>query len=154
MTPLSVIHLAPESLAQVEKFAVYIQEQLENGSIDPLDVYTRCKAMSKAMEACIAILQEKATEEAQKYGKSFEKNNAQYKVSEVGVKYVFDNCNDPKYFRNLVACEEAKKKLDERAKFLKTLKSPEHIVDEETGEVAVIYPPVKTSKTSVTVELK
>lgn len=154
MTPLSVIELAPESLAQVDEFAAYVQERLENGEIDALRVYSLCKGMMKAMEACVSVLQEKATEEAQQYGKTFEKHNFKYEVKEVGVKYIFDNCNDPKLFSFTTKLNEAKADVDARQKFLKSLKQPVEIADDDTGEVFTVNPAVKTSKTSVTVEMK
>ena len=106
------------------------------------------------MTACIELLQEKATEEAQKWGKNFDKHSFHYEVKEVGVKYIFDNCNDPEYKQLLQDFNNQKSKLDERLKFLKSIKKPQTIVDENTGEVSKINPPVKTGKTSVTVELK
>lgn len=156
MTPLSVIHLAPESMAQVETFQDYIADQLESGSIDPLDVYIRCIAMEKTMAACKEVLVKYATQEAQKHngGKEFEKHSFKIKVGEVGVKYLFDNCNDPVLQLRESQFDIAKKTVDERKAFLKTIKEPLRVVDEETGDSYVINPAPKSSTTSVIVTIK
>jgi hypothetical protein len=71
-------------------------------------------------------------------------------LAEVGTKYDFSQCNDSYLVRlesELVILEE---KIKNRKDMLKTL-SPEGIIvfDEETGEGDTVYPPSKTSKSSV-----
>lgn len=155
MTPLSVISLAPESLAQVESFAQYFQDELESGRIDPLDVYLKCTGMQKAMESVKSLLQKYATDEAEKYGKGeFEKHSFKIKVGEVGSKYHFDKVDDPVLRRREVEFEAKKSLVDERKTFLKSVKSTTTVIDDETGEVITLTPVPKTSTTSVIVTMK
>jgi hypothetical protein len=80
-------------------------------------------------------------------------NNVTLKLMEAGVKYDFAACNHPDW-NSIVAKEN--KLADQRKEIeamLKTLKSGQTIVDEETGEVIRITPPVKSSKTTVQVTI-
>ena len=156
ITPLSVIGLCPTSRESLESFVSYVADSLESGSIDPLEIYTQCIAMEKAMQGCKDVLQAYATQEAQKHngGKEFEKQGFKIKVGEVGVKYHFDNCNDPILKDAEFKFEAAKATVDDRKKFLKTIKSPTTLVNEETSEIYTINPAPKTSTTSVIMTMK
>lgn len=154
MTPQSVIDLAPESLAQAEEFAAFFLEEHESGRLDALDVYTKCTAFEKALEMVKKYLQKAATEEAMKYGKEFEKKSFKLKIGEVGVKYIYDNCNDPILTRRESEVKHYKTLVENRQKMLKSLKEPLRVVDEDTGDSFVVNPPVKTSTTSVIVTFK
>lgn len=154
MTPQSVIDLAPESLAQAEEFAAFFIEEHESGRLDALDVYAKCTAFEKALEMVKKSLQKAATEEAMKYGKEFEKKSFKLKIGEVGVKYIYDNCNDPILVQRELDMRNYKVLVEERQKLLKSLKEPLRIVDEDTGDSFVVNPPVKTSSTSVIVTFK
>jgi hypothetical protein len=154
MNPLEILQLGPESLSEIKEFASYFESENENGNLDAMDVYLRCTAMQKALEAIKSSLQGAATEEAAKYGKNFEKKSYEIKIGEVGTKYIFDNCNDPILVQRDLAAKNAKSQLDDRQKFLKSLKETLRVVDEETGESFVVNPPVKTSTTSLIVTVR
>jgi hypothetical protein len=63
-------------------------------------------------------------------------------------------CGDPLHDRLESEFNTAKARLDERKKFLKGLNQPLKTIDEETGEVIELRPPLKTSTSSVTVSIK
>ena len=71
-------------------------------------------------------------------------------LAEVGVKYDYSQCNDPKLNQMELDYEALGNKISDRKEFLKTL-NPKGLteVDEETGETNTLYPPSKTSKSSV-----
>jgi len=91
-------------------------------------------------------------DEAAKYGKSFEHYNAKFEVKEMGVKYDYSNCGDPIYNRLAEELAELEKKVKDRQAFLKAVQPGTELLIED--EVIVLYPPVKTSTTSITVNLK
>ncbi len=155
MTPLSILALMPESLNQVATFAEYVIEECNEGNQDSLDIYMKCIAMEKTAEAIKKAIQKKATDEAEKYGKGeHEKNSFKFKTGEVGVKYLFEQSNDPILQKYSIDFDNSKSRLDERKNFLKTIKEAIRIVDEETGDSIVISPIPKTSTTSVIVTMK
>jgi hypothetical protein len=91
-------------------------------------------------------------EEAAKYGKSFEHYNAKFEVKEMGVKYDFTQCGDPIYNKLAEELAELEKQVKDRQAFLKTVQPGTQLLIED--EVVTLYPPIKTSTTSITVNLK
>jgi len=88
-----------------------------------------------------------------KYGKTFEHYNAKFEIKEMGVKYDYSVCQDAVYnnLKNkLVVLED---EIKAREKFLKTIPSQglETLIEDE---VVTLYPPNKTSTTTISVNLK
>ncbi len=123
-----------------------------NGDIDPLGMFISCKAISKILENVIANIEPEVLNEALKYNsKVFEFHGATITIKELGTKYDYDACKDS-VLQNIqrvkAQVSESEKK---RQTFLKSLASKTNVVDEETGEMSELYPPIKTSKTGVIV---
>jgi len=91
--------------------------------------------------------------EAAKYGKNFEHHNAKFEIKETGVKYNYENCGDPILQSLEQQFEAIETQLKDRQKFLRAIPEAgmEILVDDELIKV---YPPIKTSTTSVTINLK
>ncbi|WP_148477752.1 hypothetical protein [Parabacteroides johnsonii] len=89
--------------------------------------------------------------EIEKNGKETSWNGARLAIKEVGVKYDYSDCNDPVYMDLLKQKEVIDKQLKERESFLKSLSNRTTIVDDETGEVATVIPPVKMSSQGYTI---
>lgn len=88
-------------------------------------------------------------------GKPFDFKHSEVAVREVGTKYDYDNCGDPKYRELKRLFDKAKKDIDERQEYLKTIPvEGVTIVDEDTGEICKVHKPIKTSTTSVIIRLK
>lgn len=70
---------------------------------------------------------------------------------EAGAKYDFSNCNHPKW--NELANYQSQIKDDMKSieVTLKTIKEPITIVDESTGNIVQVNPPIKSSKTIIEV---
>ncbi len=68
---------------------------------------------------------------------------------EGGTRYDYSGCNDPEYDRVLWEFENAKKAKEDKEKELKSLKESYEILDQDSGEVITVYPPVKTSTSTV-----
>jgi len=89
--------------------------------------------------------------EVSKYGKGITTSTGtKLELAEVGTKYDFSQCNDAYLVRLESEFAVLEQKIKDRKDMLKTL-SPEGIIifDEETGEGDTVYPPSKTSKSSV-----
>lgn len=166
-------------LADKHYIAARIIQSIEEGEMDPL------KALSglKAIESLVSILTDKnpktnkwadkaialqshVTDAADSYNeKKFSLYGATFTKTEVGTKYDWATCNDPKLAELEKAKADADKALKERQEFLKTVppaKIGEHgnkeggllVTDEETGETYRIYQPTKTSTSTVSVSFK
>lgn len=154
----SILALFETNKEQRQSFVTNVLSNIESGAVNPLTVHLQVKNM----EQCIKMLtddpqyKEAVLDEAGKHGgKSFEFHNAKVEVKEVGVKYDFTNCGDTKMAKLHDELEALKKKVKDREDFLK--KAPiegTQVLDDDTAELVTIYPPSKSSTTSVAVTLK
>ena len=140
MTPISVLKLLPENKEQINSFAQSITEYVKSGEEDPIRIAARIKAAVNSLNLIQKSIEEDVKVEAEKYSeKTIEFDGL---VIEKGSKstYKYDVCNDP-YLTN------ATKVKKDRETFLKALKEPTTIVDEDTGETFELFPPSKTVST-------
>lgn len=70
---------------------------------------------------------------------------------EAGAKYDFSNCNHPKWIELSQKESELKEQKKVIETTLKTIKAPMTIVDDETGDIISVNPPIKSSKTIIEV---
>jgi hypothetical protein len=139
-------------------------EQLENGVVDPI----QCHVFLKSLESIFKTLTDEKTgkEFATRYkaalmdavekegGKSFEKYNAKFQVKEAGTKYDYSVCGDPVVIELQAAADKATADLKARQEFLQAVPiSGLVITDPESGETNTVYPPAKSSTTTVSVTL-
>jgi len=76
-------------------------------------------------------------------------NGFKVDIREAGTRYDFSNCNDPEYDTHKLTEEEFKALRSGREKFLKSLTAPIQLIDNETGDVIQVNPPIKTSSTTI-----
>lgn len=137
-----------------QDFAQSIVNGLKEGLSDPLKVHLQVKCMEDLIKQITSHPDYKdlTLDEAVKYGKSFEHYNAKFEIKEMGVKYDYSNCGDPIYNQLANELAELEKKVKDRQTFLKAVQPGTELLIED--EVIILYPPVKTSTTSITVNLK
>lgn len=140
--------------AERQDYAQYVVNGLKDGLSDPLKVHLQVKCMEDLIKQITSHPEYKdlTLDEAAKYGKSFEMHNAKFEVKEMGVKYDYSACGDPVYNELSQKMAELEKEIKDRQAFLKAVKPGTEILVED--EVVILYPPVKTSTTSITVNLK
>lgn len=140
--------------AERQDFAQSVVNGLKEGHSDPLKVHLQVKCMEDLIKQITSHpdYKELTLEEAAKYGKSFEHYNAKFEVKEMGVKYDFTQCGDPIYNKLAEQLAELEKQVKDRQAFLKTVQPGTQLLIED--EVVTLYPPIKTSTTSITVNLK
>jgi hypothetical protein len=157
LTVQSILSLFQTDKAQRATFVSDIIARLEEGSAKPLEVHLQAKAMIEIAEALIADsnYREILLDEATKHGKSFDYQNAKFSIREVGTKYDYSQCGDLMLAELQDRSERANIALKARQDFLKVVPTSGVLfTDEITGETYKIYPPSKSSTTSVTVTLK
>lgn len=134
--------------------ATALAEKVTNGEVDPVMTFATAKAMSDCLSQ---FLKDKGVMEAtvaavEKYGRTgaiF--NGANLCVAEVGVKYDFSVCDDPEWTELSKQKAELEAKLKARETFLRGIPRQATIINEDTGEMSTIFPPAKTSSTSIKV---
>jgi hypothetical protein len=143
-TAYGVMQLLPTNKAGVEKFSNQLIASVHNGEVNPLQLKALCKFMEAVFEKVDKETRDSQLTEAGKYSeKKFNAYGFEIAKEDVGVKYDYLSTGDPIYKQRFQIFEEAKKQLEERAAFLKALKEPLTVVDDESGEVATIHPPLK-----------
>lgn len=125
--------------------AQQIIDRVSEGELSAMEA----KLFLKSAEAVVARAMEgidpMARREAERYGeKSFRLKGVNVELANTGTKYDYSGCNDPELDALQEKLDEAKKLVAARQKFLQTLKKPTTIVDDATGEIITINPPVKT----------
>jgi hypothetical protein len=130
----------------IAMFSNQLINSIKEGDVNPLELKAAFKAMEKIIEQVDEATKGYQLTEASKYAEQrFSAYGAEIEKCEVGVKYDYSACGDPIYNHRLSLFETDKVFLDERAAFLKALKEPITIVDDESGEVTTIRPPIKKS---------
>jgi hypothetical protein len=145
------------SKANREELAIQIVEAMDAGELNPLDIHYQVKAMEDFIKVLTGNTRYKdyVLTEGMKHGKSFEFNGSKMEIKETGVKYDYSKCGDPAWDGLETLASDIKEKQKEREKFLKSVPTEGvEIVSNETGEVIKVYPPSKSSTTSIAVTLK
>lgn len=154
-TPVQLLTLMANTSTQIDVFSDGIIEAVKGGEINPLAVLVQLRAMQQASERILKEIDSNIMSEAGKYpGSTFEYMGNKITKAEHGTKYDYSVCNDP-IMDNLI--EEAKilnEKIKARQERLKAQTTPETILDPESGEVVVISPPVKKSKSGLNVQIR
>ena len=153
----SVLSLFETDKKQRKIFIDEVVSMVWEGNCNVLQVHARVKMMEEVVKGILASKEYKQglLDEAQKHGYSvFTVGNAQYQIAELGMSYDYDSCNDSVLRELEKQLDELERKVDERKEFLRSLPSKGIVaVNEETGEVERVLPPIKTSTTGVKVKL-
>lgn len=123
---------------------------METGNvIDMADAFAKVEMLIKEIKSCPAYI-DYLREEVSKFGKSHTTSSGtKMELAEVGTKYDYQTCGDLELVNlnaQLLTIENA---IKERQTFLKILPVSGIEIILDGGEVAKIYPPIKTSTSSV-----
>ena len=121
--------------------ATHYFEAIENGEQDEIDLYIAFKKLEKFVETILPLIKDKVDET--KLVNSYTKHNVSLKTQNTRSFYDFNNCNDGIHEILSMEHNEAKEALKEREEYLKTITKKTEIIDQETGEVTTILPPIK-----------
>ena len=151
-TAVSTLSVFPNTKEQVSLFANKLRTELENGEVNPLEIITMQKAIEKVFDAVKPTLSELARAEAEKHGKSFDFKGAKIECVEVGTKYDFSECGHLDYSD---LCDKINQLTEMKKNYetmIKTYKEPQNLIS-LNGDVMTVYPPKKTSTSSIKVTL-
>jgi hypothetical protein len=148
-----------------DAFARNILSAINAGELQPLKVHLELKAVEdiinrltdrrKYPETAIPYNDRLLENAAQYPGKSFEYINATFETMEAGIKYDFSKCNDSvldELYKQQAAINKAVKAREAMLKAAPL--SGLIITDETTGETYKVYPPSRTSTTTLAVSLR
>lgn len=139
-------------------FVEQIIEQVHEGEQDPIKVHLQLKCAEDIIKQITGndVFKSDLLDACDKQGgKSFMYQSAKFEKKEVGVKYDYSQCNDAKLAELEAQAAQISEELKARQALLKTApQSGLIITDPESGETYTVYPPSKTSTTSIAVTLK
>jgi len=154
-TALSTLSILPSNREQLKIFSRQLKDEILSSDKDPLKILVQLKFIEKLIED---VLKDEGVEyhflkefELYEKEKVVQINGAKLQQSEVGTKYDYDACGDPKWYDLNKQASEIAEKKKEREKFLQSIPYDQGVVDPDTG-VFITRPP-KSSKTKVKVTL-
>jgi len=167
LSATSIVSLFEMTKTERSSFITRVVDAMKDGNADPLKVHLQVKTMEKIIEGLTSTSEKDNKDNfeqakvyrglvlsaAEQYGKEFDYHNAKMKISEVGVKYDYSQCNDPEQERLASELKSIGDQLKARQAFLQTVKQGgmEILVGDE---LVTVYPPAKSSTTNVNVSLK
>lgn len=154
----------PTKASDLDVLRNEIISAVHRGEISAIEMIAIAKTYNKLIEGdnkqkngIADQLMELAIEEFHKYGKGEKVSKLIFDIeeSEAGVKYDFSR--DPVWVQLNAQALELKAKIKDREEFLKTVRKPDAIrgiepqteLDEESGELITLYPPTKSSTTTL-----
>jgi hypothetical protein len=151
---ISLINQFPSTKKEQKYFVDKAVGEVLSGDYNPLDVEIYLKAFENISSEIRKQIKEATIKEAQKHGaKTFEYRDAEVTIGEYGTKYDYTQCCDSEYNQLAAEIKCLTEKLKEREKFLKNIPVLGlDFIDANSGEIKKIYPPLKTSTTSVAIK--
>lgn len=132
-----------------------MKNSLADGEVNPIEAVVKAKSMYEVLSSFLKDddVKELVVNECEKYGKGETPSfaGAKVQVKETGVKWDYTDCGDPVYDSLALQMEELKRLMKEREAYLKTITVRKTEVDEETGEIYTVLPPVRTAGTSYSI---
>jgi hypothetical protein len=140
------------SKTQIKTIADQTAQDIINNGKDVIliaDTIAKIELFIKELKASPEYLDYLITE-VSKYGKGMTTSTGtKLELAEVGTKYDFSQCNDQHLERFEIELSFIEQKIKDRKEFLKAINPSGINVLDDTGEVITLYPPSKTSKSSV-----
>lgn len=154
-TPVQLLTLMANTSTQIDVFSDGIIQAVKGGEINPLAVLVQLRAMAQASERILKEIDHEIMSEAGKYpGSTFEYMGNKITKAEHGTKYDYSVCNDPVFNDLLKEQESIAAKVKARQERLKAQTTPETIIDPTSGEIFIINPPIKRSKSGLNVSIR
>ncbi len=157
LTTTSILALFETNKEQRQSFTLALIDEMEQGNVDPLKVHLQVKCMEDIIKLLNSntVYKKAILDAAEKYGeKSFTYQNAKVEIKETGTKYDFSKCGDTVYQMLEQRSESAAADLKQREAFLKNVPSKGMEIITDDGEAITVYPPSKSSTTSIAITLK
>lgn len=137
----------------VSEYAREAVAAITGGEIDPLTAYVNLGKAKRVIESVMknAEVMRIATDYIENRGTNREMTagDCTAKIAEAGVAYDYSVCADPEIERLYAEAEGIRERIKAREAFLRGIDGRLSVLDEDTGEVCFIYPPARTSKTTI-----
>ena len=153
MNEIKLLDNYPATKFDQQMLANDIMLPVLEGEVDPIETYVKAKALIETLKIVVEDdrIKDLTISEVEKHGKEATFNRAKLVVKESGVRYDYLACGDSEYQDLQAELKILQDKIKSREKFLKGIQSKTTIVNDESGEIHEVYPPVKSGTLGVTV---
>lgn len=151
---LGTLKLLASTQTQIDVFSDQLINAVKYDGANPLEILIQLRAFEKMATRVIKEIMDNSVTLIDRYNGNTELFGNKLERAETGIKYDFKVCGDAVWEQRKSISESADRQLKEREDFLKALKEPIQILVEETGELATVRPPLRTSTTSVKVTIR
>ena len=153
-TAMGALRLMPNKTTEIAIFVKQIISAVKSGDANPLEVLVMLRSLELVSELVREEIEDNILTEAEKHSeKKFNAFGAIIEKSEVAVKYDYASSGLSDWEQWDVVVRNATENRKEKEAFLRALKEPYTRLNEETGELETIRPPLKKSKSGVKVYL-
>lgn len=125
-------------------------DEIEEGYIDEYDMYIYLRKCEYIVTELSKYVKDKI--DPNKLNQGLDRFNTSLKSKNTAARYDYSKCNDSLLTKLSNQNKELSSALKDRERFLQTLSEPIEIVDQESGEVQRIVPPIKLQ--AQTIEIK
>jgi hypothetical protein len=155
-TPMSVLALFSTSKDSIQLFANMVIDEVKEGRADALRVRALCDSMEKIAETIKTNTRDEQIRAAGLHSedKPFEAHGCIMHLTATKTEYDYSACADEVYDRLMSIKKNLDAQIKSRQEWLKTMGSPQILVDEATGSQYTAYPPVKKTQMGVKVAIK
>jgi hypothetical protein len=150
MENLHIKSITDSSKIELEQLAGILFEQSEGFEIELYIFAKKLEFLSKAIQE---ISNESALNVAERL-KGTTLFGSEINVRESGVKYDYSKCNYAPYNSLISQKKQIESEQKTMESLLKAISKPTTIVDDATGEVLEVKPPLRTSGTSIVLTIK
>ena len=167
LTTTNILSLFQTTKSERLSFSEKVIENINEGTGDPLKVLLQLKAMEDIINtitntspkdnknfALAVKFKEAILDAAQKQGKEFEYESAKFRVGEAGAKFDYSKCGDNETLEMMEEVKRLSTEVKARQDLLKMMPIEGMKKVDKYGEVCMIYPPSKTSTTTLFCTLK
>jgi hypothetical protein len=138
--------------SEIERVANEMVQGIIDGNVQTEKALLTIRAIRMAMESAEDKIKDQVIDELHRRGKEgFDLFGAKVALKELGVKYDYTNCIDHVWNDLDAEIKRLTELKKERETFLKTLTKTITLVDDATGEITQVSPPIRQSTTSYTV---
>ena len=152
MIPINTKDISELTKSQIKIVCKDIVDRIsETGNaIESMEMISKMENFVKELRSNKELI-EMVRDEVSKYGSKglVTASGVKIELAEVGVKYDYSQCNDYEYSCLLEQKLFLDEKLKERENFLKMLPKSGTSIITELGEVIMVYPPSKSSTSSI-----
>lgn len=148
----SLLNLNKKSISDI---SIAIEQSVSDGHEDPLKALILAKKLQELGKSIEEKVKDFAIDESRlSKGEVYKTLDVEVTQRDIGVRYNFSKCGHSKWEDLNREFLKIKSEKDEIEKTLKTVTKPLTMIDDETGEVVEINPPVRSGKTGLVLTIK